>query len=77
MIYNYSEWKNYRNVPRFVKEYARWKINTIADNEYLNSEWADNVIGKIFESVKRVEYAFISIDECMSIIETTCFNMEE
>ena len=75
-MYNYSEWKNYKNVPRFVKEYARWKINNLTDNKYLNAEWVDNTIGRIFDTVKRLEYGFISIDECVSVIECGAFNAD-
>lgn len=76
MAYNYDAWKNYKEVPRFIKEYARYKINLLTDNEYLNPDYVDKAVGNIFKAIERTEYRFISIDECVSIIETTAFNID-
>lgn len=76
MKYNFSEWKNYRNVPRFVKEYARWKINNLINNQDLDADSVNISIEKIFDRIKKLEYCMISVDECISIIETIAFNVD-
>lgn len=76
MMYDYSAWKNYKNVPRFIKEYARWKINSLVDNEYLDAETIDVTIRTIFDRISKLEYGYVSIDECIDIITRIAFNSD-
>lgn len=55
-------------VKRFIKEYARYKIETIEENELMQTCYKDEKINTIEKILQMLERGLLSIDESMRMI---------
>lgn len=68
-------------MPRFVKEYANYKIDWIKNNEYMNPGIKTEILKRIGNTVEMLKKGMITIDECMRLLSMDCMreweNMED
>ena len=55
-------------LPRFVKEFASYKVKRITINELMDKETKEEMICKIEKVVSMVGYGLITISECMKLL---------
>lgn len=58
-------------LPRFVKEYANFSINSIKANKLMKECFKMEKIKKIEKAVSLAKRGMITIEECMKIISET------
>ena len=54
--------------PRFIKEYANYKINCCKENELMKEEYKTEKIDKIHKALHLIEKSFITVDEAIKTI---------
>ncbi|MCQ2744561.1 MAG: hypothetical protein MJ230_07205 [bacterium] len=60
-------------MQRFIKEYANFQINNFKNNELMQTAYKHNAINSINKAVKLCEQGFITVNECMSMINKPSF----